>query len=72
MLRILALCLPTLLLFSGFIALFLLQSLVGLLLALAFIGIGGLTLWWVEKKTIHHLDEDTWFNNILNTEEGQK
>jgi uncharacterized membrane protein YpjA len=72
MLRIFALCLPTLIIFVGIVALFLSKGLASFLLALALVGIGVLSLWCVEKKTIHHLDEDTWLNRILNTEDGQE
>ena len=72
MLRIFALCIPTLMCFVGIVGLFHFQGLAGSLLALALVGIGGFSLWWVEKKTIHHLDEDTLLNRILNTEDGQE
>jgi len=69
MFRILALTVPVLLCFVGIVGLFHFQGVTGVLIAFSLVGIGGGTLWWIEKKTIHHLEQDTWWTRIINKDE---
>jgi len=70
MLRLLALVLPALIIMTGFAAPFLVLGAKGFVLATILVGIGSVSLWWIEKKTTSRLEKETTLNKILNTKDG--
>ena len=70
MLRLLLLSASAIVILAGFSAPFAVEGATGYLLAVMLILIGSAALWYLERKTVSHLDKEGLLNDILNTNEG--
>ena len=70
MLRLILLSVPAFLIMLGFALPFVIQGGAGYFLALLSILIGAAALWFIDNKTINHLNKDGMLNKILNTKDG--
>jgi len=69
MLRLILLTAASFIIFIGIGAIYFLDGSLSIFVSLISIFTGSIALWYVERKTVHHLDEPGFFNDLLNAGE---